>query len=131
MTETAIAGLLLGKITKAKCVTKFVAKIQNLKHGVIKKLAKGINPAQYKGDVSATKIGLKWGDPVLGEQGYGMAFENYIATLPEFAETRLPKNFKTFDFWDADIGRAVSVKTLNTNSASYLLNPNVAMIAII
>ena len=54
----------------------------------------------------------------------GMAFENYIATLLEFIGIRLPKNFKTFDFWDADIGRAVSVKTLDTNKASYLLNPN-------
>ena len=53
----------------------------------------------------------------------------YIATLPEFAEIRLPTNLKTFDFWDACTGQAVSVKTLNTNSASYLLNPNVAMIA--
>ena len=123
MTETAIAGLLLGKISKAKCVTKFVAKIQNLKHGVIKKLAKGINPAQYKGDVSATKIGLKWGDPVLGEQGYGMAFENYVATLPEFKNSRLPKNFKTFDFWFERNSRAVSVKTIDTNAPSRLIHP--------
>ncbi len=53
-----------------------------------------------------------------------MVFENYIATLLEFSRIRLPKNFKTFDFWDACTGRAVSVKTLNTNKASYLLNPN-------
>ena len=53
-----------------------------------------------------------------------MVFENYIATLLEFSGIRLPKNFKTFDFWDACTGRAVSVKTLDTNKASYLLNPN-------
>ena len=53
-----------------------------------------------------------------------MAFENYIATLLEFKNFRLPKNFKTFDFWFERNGRAVSVKTLDTNKASYLLNPN-------
>ncbi len=123
VTETAVAGLIFGKIAKAKCVTKFVAKIQNLKHGVIAKLAKGINPTKYKGDISATKIGLKWGDPVLGEQGYGMAFENYVATLPEFKNSRLPKNFKTFDFWFERNGRAVSVKTIDTNAPSRLMHP--------
>lgn len=44
VTETAVAGLLLGKITKAKCVVKFCEKIQSIKRGVITKLAKGINP---------------------------------------------------------------------------------------
>ena len=78
----------------------------------------------FKGDVSAAKIRLNWNGAILGEQGYGMAFENYIATLLEFIGIRLPKNFKTFDFWDERKGRAISVKTLNTNRASYLLNPN-------
>ena len=77
----------------------------------------------FKGDVSASEIGLNWKGAIIGEKSYGMAFENYIATLPEFADIRLPKNFKTFDFWDVDIGRAVSVKTLDTNKPSYLLNP--------
>lgn len=122
VTETAVAGLILGKIQKAKCVKKFVAKIRNLKHGVIKKLAKGIKPV--KGDVSAAEIGLNWEGPSLGNQGYAAVFENYVATLSEFKRFRLPKNFKTFDFWIEPNGRAVSVKTLDTNKASYLLNPN-------
>ena len=69
-----------------------------------------------KGDVSGAKIGLNWEGAICGETGYGMAFENYLATLPEFSDIRLPKNFKTFDFWDADTGRAISAKTLNTNT---------------
>lgn len=76
-----------------------------------------------KGDVSGAKIGLNWEGAIGGERGYGMAFENYLATLPEFSEIRLPKNFKTFDFWDADTGRAISAKTLNTNTPARLLNP--------
>ncbi len=52
-----------------------------------------------------------------------MAFENYLATLPEFSGIRLPKNFKTFDFWDKISCRAVSAKALNTNTPARLLNP--------
>ncbi len=77
----------------------------------------------FKGEVSATKIGLDWNGTILGEQSYGMAFENYVATLPEFRDIRLPKNFKTFDFWEERKGRAISVKTLNTNTTARLLNP--------
>ncbi len=78
----------------------------------------------FKGDVSAAKIGLNWNGAILGEQSYGMAFENYLATLPEFSGIRLPKNFKTFDFWNWKTGRAVSAKTLNTNTPARLLNPD-------
>lgn len=52
-----------------------------------------------------------------------MPYENYVAsTLP--AETRLPANFKTFDFFDKDTGIATSVKTLDTTTAAKVANPS-------
>ncbi|MBQ7673607.1 MAG: hypothetical protein IJT36_03660, partial [Alphaproteobacteria bacterium] len=78
----------------------------------------------FKGDISGAKIGLNWEGAIGGETGYGMAFENWLAKLPEFSGIRLPKNFKTFDFWDRTSGRAVSAKTLNTNTPARLLNPD-------
>jgi filamentous hemagglutinin len=36
---------------------------------------------------------------------------------------RLPKNFKTFDFFDFNTGTAISAKTLNTQTAARLVEP--------
>ncbi|MCR4624215.1 MAG: hypothetical protein K5780_06305 [Alphaproteobacteria bacterium] len=100
----------IGSLNKAVAMSKF-------------RISLGGKFGLCKGNVSGAKIGLNWEGAIGGETGYGMAFENYLATLPEFSEIRLPKNFKTFDFWDADTGRAVSAKTLNTNTPARLLNP--------
>jgi filamentous hemagglutinin len=52
----------------------------------------------------------------------GMPFENYVATkMPKGA--RLPKNFKTFDFYDQNTGIATSVKTLDTKTPARLARP--------
>ncbi|PQQ38934.1 hypothetical protein C6H65_20185 [Photorhabdus luminescens] len=37
--------------------------------------------------------------------------------------TRLPKNFKVYDFYDEKTGLATSVKTLDTRTASKIKNP--------
>jgi len=52
-----------------------------------------------------------------------MPYEDYVAsTLP--ADTRLPTNFKTFDFYDVETGVATSVKTLDTTTAAKLSDPS-------
>lgn len=66
-----------------------------------------------------SQIGMEWGK---GVKKQGMPFEDYIAsTLP--SESRLPPNFKTFDFFDGRNGLATSVKTLDTTTAAKLANP--------
>ncbi|EPU8562571.1 hypothetical protein ACVZYT_000267 [Yersinia enterocolitica] len=51
-----------------------------------------------------------------------MPWENYVGTqLP--ANTRLPKNFKTFDYYNPISRTAISVKTLDTTTAARVANP--------
>ena len=58
-----------------------------------------------------------------GVHEQGMPFEDFIASkLPE--GSRLPQNFKTFDYFDRASGKAVSVKTLDTQTLAKLENPN-------
>jgi filamentous hemagglutinin len=67
--------------------------------------------------VSGESIGLSWSGNWF-DRGY--AFENYLATkLP--ADWRLPPRFKTFDFFGD--GKAISAKTLNTNTLARIANP--------
>ena len=51
---------------------------------------------------------IAWGRGIYNQ---GRLYEDFVAsTVP--AVNRLPKNFKTFDFYDAETGTATSVKTL-------------------
>lgn len=51
-----------------------------------------------------------------------MPWENYLANqLP--AGSRLPPNFKTFDFFNDVSGTAISAKTLDTTTAAKLAKP--------
>ncbi|NTY41116.1 hypothetical protein FCJ57_33345 [Burkholderia diffusa] len=51
-----------------------------------------------------------------------MPWEDYLATqLP--SESRLPPNFKTFDFYDPASGVATSAKTLDTMTAPKIADP--------
>ncbi|WNH44846.1 hemagglutinin repeat-containing protein [Xanthomonas hawaiiensis] len=69
--------------------------------------------------LSRAETGIEWGK---GIKGQGMPWENYLATqLP--AESRLPQNFKTFDFFDDVTGFAMSAKTLDTTTAAKVANP--------
>ncbi len=62
---------------------------------------------------------IKWGK---GIQEQGMPWEDYLESqLSKGA--RLPKNFKTFDFFEDATKRAISAKTLNTQTASRLSKP--------
>jgi len=86
------------------------------------KAVKGILNGLKKIPVSKVKntdVGVTWGK---GIQEQGMPWEDYVAkSLP--SDARLPKNFKTFDFYDMETKIATSAKTLNTGSISKLENP--------
>ena len=70
--------------------------------------------------VQVVDAGVLWGK---GIQGQGMPWEDYLASnLPE--ESRLPANFKTFDFFDKDTGVATSAKTLDTMTSAKLADPS-------
>ncbi|WP_236172085.1 endonuclease toxin domain-containing protein, partial [Pseudomonas qingdaonensis] len=72
------------------------------------------------GAVDRATTGIEWGK---GIQGQGMPWEDYLGTqLP--AGSRLPPNFKTFDFFDETTGIATSAKTLDTTTAAKLANPS-------
>lgn len=64
-------------------------------------------------------VGIKWGK---GIQAQGMPWENYLEKqLPH--GSRLPKNYKAFDFFSDETGVAVSAKTLDTTTAAKLAKP--------
>lgn len=72
--------------------------------------------------ISASEIGMKW----VGQGGsinqQGIAWEDAIAaTLPQRA--RLPKNFKTFDFFYHEEKLAISAKSMDTQTLSKLSQP--------
>ncbi len=72
------------------------------------------------GTIDQAATGIEWGK---GIQGQGMPWEDYLASqLP--ASSRLPPNFKTFDFYDPSTGTAMSAKTLDTTTAAKLANPS-------
>lgn len=63
--------------------------------------------------------GIQWGK---GINAQGMPWEDYLAKqLP--AGSRLPPNFKTFDFYDEATGIATSAKTLDTMTEAKIANP--------
>ncbi|CNH65979.1 Possible hemagglutinin (DUF637) [Yersinia thracica] len=69
--------------------------------------------------VNQSTTGIKWGQ---GISQQGMPWENYVGTqLP--ADARLPKNFKTFDYYNPISRTAISVKTLDTTTAGRVANP--------
>ncbi|CNI58180.1 adhesin [Yersinia pseudotuberculosis] len=70
--------------------------------------------------VSASSVGMKWGQ---GNMKQGMPWEDYVGkTLP--VGSRLPPNFKTYDYFDRATGAVVSAKSLDTQTMAKLSNPN-------
>ncbi|VUS21858.1 16S rRNA endonuclease CdiA [Klebsiella spallanzanii] len=73
----------------------------------------------YKIEKDGSRTPMSW---VEGNYKQGFTFEDYMARqLPP--ASRLPENFKTFDFFDARKGIAISVKTLNTQTAAKIRTP--------
>jgi len=75
------------------------------------------------GTVPQAQTKIAWTtDPKLAS-GQGLPFENWLE--PQLAaKSRLPTDFKTFDFFDFATGRATSAKTLNTMGPSYIKTPS-------
>ncbi|HHQ4555470.1 TPA: VENN motif pre-toxin domain-containing protein [Aeromonas veronii] len=70
--------------------------------------------------VKASEVGIKWGQ---GNMKQGMPWEDFVGkSLP--ADARLPKNFKTFYYYDGATKTAVSAKTMDTQTMAKLANPN-------
>ncbi|WP_258120538.1 contact-dependent inhibition effector tRNA nuclease [Escherichia coli] len=70
--------------------------------------------------VNASEVGMQWGQ---GNMKQGMPWEDYVGkSLP--ADARLPKNFKTFDYYDGATKTATSVKSMDTQTMAKLANPN-------
>ncbi|WP_235134388.1 hemagglutinin repeat-containing protein [Lelliottia amnigena] len=70
--------------------------------------------------VKASEIGMQWGQ---GNMKQGMPWEDYVGkSLP--ADSRLPQNFKTFDYYDGATKTATSVKSMDTQTLAKLTNPN-------
>jgi hypothetical protein len=69
--------------------------------------------------VSNKDIGVKW----VGGNPQGTPFEMFVGTtLP--VDAKLPVNFKTFDYFDGSVGKAISVKTLDTLTPAKVANPD-------
>ena len=64
--------------------------------------------------------GIQWGK---GIQGQGMPWEDYLASQMSDG-SRLPPNFKTFDFYDKATGVATSAKTLDTATPAKIADPS-------
>ncbi|UYG03995.1 DUF637 domain-containing protein [Halomonas sp. LR3S48] len=106
---TDIAGVLAGGVGVARGTAGLAGRV-----GAVG-TTRGIG-----GVVSRTETGMQWGR---GIQGQGMPWEDFLASqLP--AGSRLPPNFKTFDFYDEASGMATSVKTLDTMTSAKRANPS-------
>ena len=70
--------------------------------------------------VEQATTGIQWGK---GIQGQGLPWEDYLAMqLP--VGSRLPANFKTFDFYDPLAQTAISAKTLDTTTVAKIADPS-------
>ncbi|MGV8000904.1 DUF637 domain-containing protein [Photorhabdus temperata subsp. temperata] len=87
--------------------------------GLMEKEALYIERNSATATVSASETGIQWGK---GNMKQGMPWEDYVGTqLP--VGSRLPKNFKTFDYYDASTKTAVSAKTMDIQTLSKLTRP--------
>ncbi|WP_239423807.1 VENN motif pre-toxin domain-containing protein [Snodgrassella communis] len=106
----------VGGISKAgiKVTEKAVVKVANAAKKEVIEAGKSITKP-----VTKAETGIEWGK---GIQKQGMPWEDFVGQeLP--AGSRLPPNFKTFDYFDRVTGKAVSVKTLDTTTPAKIANP--------
>jgi len=109
-------GLMLGTHrSEAQAVGKQAMIVGGVSYG----LAVGAYGLSWLSGPNAVDAGIQWGR---GIKNQGMPWEDYLARqLP--AETRLPANFKAFDFFDDISGVATSAKTLETLTPNRLAKP--------
>ncbi|HGG8421919.1 TPA: hemagglutinin repeat-containing protein [Neisseria meningitidis] len=98
--------------------TLITRKLGNLATGVKTSLTPKTADVQ-RNILSQSEVGIKWGK---GIEGQGMPWEDYVGKGLS-ANARLPKNFKTFDYFDRGTGTAISAKTLDTQTTARLSKP--------
>ncbi|PQQ37206.1 hypothetical protein C6H68_14755 [Photorhabdus luminescens] len=114
---TEIVGMLAGGLGVAKGSTSVAAKLSKV-------ISKDPHPTVdirhvYRVEKDGSKTQMAWGE---GNYKQGYPFEDFVATqMPK--GTRLPKNFKTFDFYDIGTRTAVSVKTIDTRTPARIKDP--------
>jgi filamentous hemagglutinin len=92
---------------------------QNLAKLIDSDFAKNISRNSSTKSVPTADVGLEWG---AGNMKQGMPWEDYVGkSLP--VDARLPKNFKTFDYYDGVTRIAISAKTIDTQTTSKINNP--------
>uniref|UniRef100_UPI0036DF32FC DUF637 domain-containing protein n=1 Tax=Photorhabdus sp. RM322S TaxID=3342825 RepID=UPI0036DF32FC len=114
---TEIASMAAGGLGAVKGSTSGAAKLSKV-------ISKDPHPTVdirhvYRVEKDGSKTQMTWGE---GNYKQGYPFEDFVATqMPK--GTRLPENFKTFDFYDLETGLATSVKTLDTRTAARVKDP--------
>ncbi|WP_180296900.1 VENN motif pre-toxin domain-containing protein, partial [Snodgrassella communis] len=121
--EGYLSGKVGGSLTGGYLVTggaaKVVSTLAKSKYATkIKEIAKGAGKSITK-PVTKAETGIEWGK---GIQKQGMPWEDFVGKELS-AGSRLPPNFKTFDYFDRATGKAVSVKTLDTTTPAKIANP--------
>ncbi|MGI2030389.1 hypothetical protein ACRQ5F_24225, partial [Endozoicomonas acroporae] len=115
---TAIQGVTaLGK-TIAKLPAGSKKALTSINETVQKGLSSLQNPALVSSN-TITDLSITWGK---GISKQGFAYEDYLEQLLP-AGSRLPANFKTFDYYDQMTGIATSAKTLDTGTAARIAKP--------
>ncbi|WP_445375075.1 DUF637 domain-containing protein [Photorhabdus tasmaniensis] len=114
---TEMASMVVGGFGAVKGSTSGAAKLSKV-------ISKDPHPTVdirhvYRVEKDGSKTQMAWGE---GNYKQGYPFEDFVATqMPK--GSRLPERFETFDFYDGKTGLAVSVKTLDTRTASRIKNP--------
>ncbi|MCO6509153.1 MAG: VENN motif pre-toxin domain-containing protein, partial [Snodgrassella sp.] len=121
--EGYLSGKVGGSLTGGYLVTgtaaKVVSTLAKSKYATkIKEIAKGAGKSITK-PVTKAETGIEWGK---GIQKQGMPWEDFVGKELS-AGSRLPPNFKTFDYYDPVTKKAVSVKTLDTTTPAKIANP--------
>lgn len=75
-------------------------------------------PERPGAEVRNGSVGTKWGK---GIDQQGINWEHYLQK--PYKMIRLPRNAKTFDFFDPSSGKAMSAKTMNTQTFNYINSP--------
>nr|WP_242688701.1 hypothetical protein [Photorhabdus tasmaniensis] len=114
---TEMASMMVGGFGAVKGSTSGAAKLSKV-------ISKDPHPTVdirhvYRVEKDGSKTQMTWGE---GNYKQGYPFEDFVATQMSKG-SRLPERFETFDFYDGKTGLAVSVKTLDTRTASRIKNP--------
>jgi hypothetical protein len=115
-----------GQIYKASYVLDEVAfaELQRLAQGVVVDIERGVfAPTHILMKDGVLHYPISWATDVKGIRTQGMMFEDVAASMLPPA-LRLRAGFKVFDFYDWERRIAISMKTLNTNAATYTNSPS-------